>query len=276
MVWQTVLRLMKTDVPVTRLMPLAIAKLSIDQLIPTTGVGGTLVVVHALQQKGVAKEVAVASVIVDLVSFYAAHALAVIVTLAIVAFHHDLNAPILIAAAVFAVIAVAIPWLVLKLHTGKDVRPPKWIMKIPGLGPIVESLKQARPEPMQSASVLVRASLWQLGVFLLDAGTLGVMLRALGQAAPADVVFASLTLTTMVATLSIFPGALGMFEAGSVAGLTLLGIPMETALAATLLMRLFNFWLPMIPGLIIMRKISKNSAEPDTEPSSDVQVRAAH
>jgi uncharacterized protein (TIRG00374 family) len=256
MVWRSVLREEKAPPSIPGLAPLAIAKLSVDQLIPTTGVGGTLLVVRGLRHKGISKAMSVATVIVDLVSFYAAHALAVIATLVILLFHHDLNIPVLVATAIFGVLAVTVPWLVLKVHNKGTKILPAWLMKISAVRSVFESLKGAAREPIRSPAVLTRATFWQFGVFLLDAATLGVMLVALGRPVQADVVFASLTLTTMIATLSIFPGALGMFEAGSVAGLTLLGVPMEAALAATLLMRLFNFWLPMIPGLMITRKLS--------------------
>jgi hypothetical protein len=49
------------------------------------------------------------------------------------------------------------------------------------------------------------------------------------------------------------PLGLGSFEAGSAGMLSLLGVPLPVALAATLLLRGFTLWLPLLPGLILMR-----------------------
>jgi len=57
----------------------------------------------------------------------------------------------------------------------------------------------------------------------------------------------------MAATLVPIPLGLGSFETACVGMLTLLGVAIEAALAATLLLRGLTFWLPMIPGLWLAR-----------------------
>ena len=47
---------------------------------------------------------------------------------------------------------------------------------------------------------------------------------------------------------------LGTFEAGTTGMLTLLGMPVEAALSATILLRGLTFWLPMLPGVWITRR----------------------
>ncbi|MDB5691870.1 MAG: hypothetical protein JWO81_933 [Alphaproteobacteria bacterium] len=58
-------------------------------------------------------------------------------------------------------------------------------------------------------------------------------------------------------TLGPVPLGLGAFEGASTAMLRLLGTPLEPALAATLLLRGFTLWLPLIPGLLVTRRMSK-------------------
>ena len=58
---------------------------------------------------------------------------------------------------------------------------------------------------------------------------------------------------SILAALSPIPMGLGSFEAGSTAMLSLLGVPVHTALAGTLLVRGFTLWLPLLPGLVLMR-----------------------
>ena len=58
----------------------------------------------------------------------------------------------------------------------------------------------------------------------------------------------------MAATLGPIPLGLGTFEAACGGMLSLLGVAIETALAATLLLRGFTFWLPILPGLWLARR----------------------
>jgi hypothetical protein len=62
---------------VRALIPLGLAKLFVDQVVPTAGVGGTLLVVHGLIRRGVPQGLATAALLMDLLSFYAAHGLAI-------------------------------------------------------------------------------------------------------------------------------------------------------------------------------------------------------
>ena len=66
--------------------------------------------------------------------------------------------------------------------------------------------------------------------------------------------FASFVIASVVATLAWIPGGLGTFEGTCVAMLHLHGVPIEAALAATLLLRGFTFWLPMLPGFALARR----------------------
>lgn len=60
-------------------------------------------------------------------------------------------------------------------------------------------------------------------------------------------------MASIVVTLAPVPLGLGSFEATSTATLRLLGIPLEAAFAATMLTRFFTLWLPLVPGMILMR-----------------------
>ena len=68
------------------------------------------------------------------------------------------------------------------------------------------------------------------------------------------VAFAGFTIGAIVAMIAPSPLGLGTFEAGTTGMLTLLGMPLEAALSATLLLRGLTFWLPMVPGILIARR----------------------
>ncbi|HEO8139584.1 TPA: flippase-like domain-containing protein, partial [Legionella pneumophila] len=61
-------------------------------------------------------------------------------------------------------------------------------------------------------------------------------------------------IASSIASLSFFPGGLGIFE-GSLTGLlTFLGLSIEQAFTATILFRGFTYWLPMLPGFLLTQK----------------------
>jgi Mg2+-importing ATPase len=93
-----------------------------------------------------------------------------------------------------------------------------------------------------------------LFVVVLDALTLWTMLGALGLEVHPAPVFASFMLSTLARILSLVPGGLGVFEVASVASLRLMGVPVGAGLAATLLMRGFSFWLPMLPATLFAHR----------------------
>jgi uncharacterized membrane protein YbhN (UPF0104 family) len=79
-------------------------------------------------------------------------------------------------------------------------------------------------------------------------------MRAVATHAAFPIVFGSFVMASAVSSLAWVPGGLGTFEASSVAMLHLQGIGIESALAATLLLRGMTFWLPMVPGFAMARR----------------------
>lgn len=69
-------------------------------------------------------------------------------------------------------------------------------------------------------------------------------------------------MASLAATLILMPGGLGTFETACVAMLTLLRVPVEAALAATLLQRGLTYWLPMLPGLWLSRREIRSESKP--------------
>ena len=78
--------------------------------------------------------------------------------------------------------------------------------------------------------------------------------RALGDSPAIWIVLVSFIMASMAATLGAIPLGLGTFEAACVGMLSLHGVAIETALAATLLLRGLTFWLPMLPGLWVAKR----------------------
>jgi Mg2+-importing ATPase len=101
--------------------------------------------------------------------------------------------------------------------------------------------------------------LFQLAIVLLDAATVWLLIRSLGEVASPAGVFASFMVSSLLRTIGIIPGGLGVFEAASVVTLKLAGVSVPVALAGTLLFRGLSFWLPMVPGLVFSREVRKTT-----------------
>jgi uncharacterized protein (TIRG00374 family) len=235
------------------LVPLGLAKLFVDQIVPTAGVGGTLLVVRGLVRRGVPPPLATAALLMDLLSFYAAHALAVLLALGIVWVHHDLPPVLLTLAVLFAVIAVGVPGTILWLNRRGKRSVPPWVRRLPILARVMQAMAAAPAELLHDRWLLLQTSTLQFVIIVLDAATLEVMLRAIGHVLAPDAVFASFTMSTLLAILGVIPGGLGLFEGGAVAMLRWFGVPVEAGLAATLLLRAWTLWLPMAPGMWMAR-----------------------
>jgi Mg2+-importing ATPase len=254
--WRVVTRAAGVALPSTVAFKLSLAKLFIDQALPSGGISGTVVVATALEQRGVSRAVVMASVVVNIVSCYAAYVLTLALALLITVAGGYANPPLIAVALFFVVFSVVLITVALVL-SGRKSAGPKWFMRIPLLGKVLSLLGEADPTLARSLPLIFRSGLFQLGIVLLDAATVWILIRSLGEMASPTGVFASFMVSSLLRTIGIVPGGLGVFEAASVVTLKLVGVSIPVALAATLLFRGLSFWLPMVPGLVFSREARK-------------------
>ena len=234
--------------------PLALAKLFADQALPSGGVSGAGFFVAALKRRGVPPDLCMAILLVSLVTYYTAYLIAALASLALLWFYHAIHISIVVVVGVFCLVAVVIPAGALWLqHWGKSTLPA-FLTRSPGLRDLLQGFSHAPRHLLRNPSLVVKVTLLQMAVFLLDAATLWAMLHAVGQDVSLLVAFPSFVVASIVATLSPVPLGLGTFEASSVGMLKALGVPVEAGLTATLLLRGFTLWLPMVPGLWLARR----------------------
>ena len=102
-----------------------------------------------------------------------------------------------------------------------------------------------------------------LGVSLLPLGyafALYFSVRAMGVGSTTFVAVALVSLTAgAVATAAPTPGGVGVVEAVLLASLTGIGVPSGPALAAVLLYRVATFWLPILPGFLSFRVLTRRA-----------------
>ncbi len=251
--WQRVLARTGVRASVWELARLSLMKLTFDQIIPTAGIGGSLMVARGLRKRGGTPGAAAAAILITLLCFYAAQALSVGSSLVFLWSHEELNALVRWLATAFSVVAVAVPVVILTVAGRQHGRPGRWLRRVPGLSALLKLLAEVPPRLLRDPRLLAEGTLLQVVIFVLDAATLGSLVRALGESVALGTVFVSFMMASVAQTVSFIPGGVGTFEAASVAMLSFLGVPVEAALTATLLLRGFTLWIPLLPGFYLLR-----------------------
>lgn len=109
---------------------------------------------------------------------------------------------------------------------------------------LADRVEELRSEPR----VLVRATLWAAGNWLLDAASLYVFVGAFGHFPNPDGLLVAFGLANVLAALPITPGGLGVVETVLSSTLVGYGTPRGVAILGVIAYRLVNFWLPIPTG----------------------------
>lgn len=261
LVWARVLARGGERRPLTRLVRLSFAKFFVDQFLPTGGVTGTILVVRSLEKGGVTRGTAMAALVLRTCSYYLAYGLALAAAIWIADRAGQVSDPVfglgVAMVGVFAAVPVTILWSLRVPGRGF----PRWFERLLDrrlfrkLRPRLEAMRDASPAFVRDGPLLAHATVAQGVIFLLDGASLWVMLLALGVDTSFAAAFAGFMLGFLAGSVGI-PAGLGAFEAATVGGLNVMGVPVAPALAATLLFRGLSLWLPLVPGFVYARQES--------------------
>jgi glycosyltransferase 2 family protein len=255
LVWHQGLGYTGVTYPLLKLVPLAIAKLFADQALPSGGISGIAFIVNALRQRDVAGKSGMSVMLLGILSNYIAYVLVATGSFFLLWRFHGLHRWMVLLAGIFLVVAVTVPVLSLFVNRwGGRPRASSVMNRLPVVSGVADAFSGAPDHLVRKPLLLAEATLFQTAIFILDAATLWAMLHALGSDASLFVAFPCFVVASIVAMLSLIPLGLGSFELTCVALMVTSGIRVETALAATLLLRGFTLWLPMIPGLFLIRR----------------------
>ena len=252
-IWRCVALTCGYRVPREKAFELGLARLFTDQALPSAGLSSSIMILKALERRGVPAPTAKASVLIDLASYHLAYAATLAVAMAIVIGQGHANTLIVVAALLFLVFAVGLSLVILTM-AGRRLDRPAALRKHGAIRKVREFMQEADGPLVRNPRVLARTLVLQTSIFLLDTSTDWVLIRALGARASVAGVFASLMISSLFRTVGIVPGGLGTFEATSVLTLRMAGVDLAVALSATLLFRGLSFWLPMLPGYWCSRR----------------------
>jgi hypothetical protein len=146
-VWQRALRHNGGVRRSVRSLPLGLAKLFADQALPSAGVSGTLLLVRGLLRRGVPRGLAIAAMLADVVSWYAAYALLGAVALAILWHRGQVNRAVVAIGLVFLLLAAGVPLAILGLR-GRERILPRWVQRLPWAAEVSAAIADAQPGAM--------------------------------------------------------------------------------------------------------------------------------
>ena len=191
------------DLPLTAAYELSLAKLFIDQALPSAGIGSTIVVAKALERRAVPRAVVAASMVINIASYHAAYVVCLSLALALTTSRGETHVPVVVVSVLFIAFSVAVTTGLLLL-SGRDVdRIAVTLQRFPALRNALVFLKDADPHLTRHPSLLVEAATWRTVIFVLDAATMWVLIQSLGTTASPGAVFASFMIASVFRTVGI-------------------------------------------------------------------------
>ncbi len=251
--WKLVLDKAGVTLAIARLIPVAVSKLCADAMLPAAGMTGNIYLVLRLVKLGIPRGTAIAALLISVIGYYAAFGLLALVMLLMLWLHGKATPLLAGVVTAFLCVALAIPSLALWLRQRGNRPLSPFLEHIPLVRSLLQVVGEAPKSLMADKRLVTGVAACNGAIFLVDAGTLQICLLALGQQADFRTAFIAMIGACIMTALVPIPMGLGSFEAGSTAMLTLLGVPLAASLGATLLLRGFTLWLPLLPGLVMMR-----------------------
>jgi uncharacterized membrane protein YbhN (UPF0104 family) len=93
------------------------------------------------------------------------------------------------------------------------------------------------------------------GIALLNGFVLAVVARGVGSSIPMSTALFVALAVSVVAVLAPTPAGAGLVEAATALGLIWAGMPGPAAVVAALAARALSFWLPLLPGWMVGRRL---------------------
>lgn len=253
-VWWCVLRTANAARPLSSLFGLALVELFANQAVPTAGLSGSVMVVRGLIHRGVQAPIAMTALLVAALSYYAAYLLVGLLAFILLWNMGDLSAAWKALLVAFFAVILLLVFAIVAMTRSRGRFIPNSVRVWHPVARLADVLKHVRMDVLGNGRVVFEAVALQTAIFALDAATLWCAMRAVGMNIDPAGVFISFVLASVVATLSPIPLGLGTFEGTATAMLHVMGGSVEASLAATLILRGFTLWLPMLPGLWLIRR----------------------
>ncbi len=266
--YQAVFRLLDADVPLRTAVWLSMVMAFASTASPVGTAAGVAYFVTAAREKGISPSRAFWVSLAYYFFDYSAFLIVLLVGLLVLFFRRDLHpSQLVVIAGFFAMVlgvavvtvrALAAPALVPALlaraaafvdRLGRRLRRRRIVDqdRIAGWGrELQEVIGAIRRKPRRA----LRPFLHALVVEAIGLITLAAVFSAIGYPLHASVLVAGYAIGVFFMIVSVTPSGVGVTEGAMIVTFTSLFVPLETAVAAALLFRLFTFWLPLVAGFL--------------------------
>ena len=217
-------------------------------LLAPQGLGALTTNLRFLDKQGVPSAIGGTAVAVNAVAGVLVHIASLIAAVALYgrSLLGDVRVPprweLLVAAVVVAIMVGAVVWS----PFGQRKVLPQVLKSGKALGATLR-------RPVRTAQLFGGSAL----ITLSNALALTFAMDAFGRIIPTGKVIAVYLVGAAIASIAPTPGGLGAIEAALVAGLTAVGSPAASAVGGVLVFRLLTFWLPILPGAWMLRRLSR-------------------
>ena len=255
-IWKLGLELTGNHFKINQLASLSVAQLFINQVVPSASLSGAIFISKALSQRNVPKQDVSVIIGLSLITYFEAYALAAGV--AVIQFgvlgHLGMRTVLYIEMLIFiAGLGLLILMFKINLRPLKIFLKNTTLQRFSTVKKILKLVEETNLKRLRLVLILKGTGL-QLLVFVFDFLTLWTMIKAIGSNVNLGTVFTSYMAAYLARTIGVLPGGVGFFEAASILSLHKAGMTVAGSLSATLLYRGLSYWLPMLPGLFLVRR----------------------
>lgn len=275
--YRYVLRVKNLEVSIKELFPVTFVIQFLNQALPSAGFAGQAFFVQYLKKFGLSISEGIGRALLEIATLYMAFGVffissAVMMLRNGILGQHPEALYLIYAFSFFAVIALSLFfalqkrkrgkiawWIIYKIHSYFENRRRKkrgnGANHAGHVAMIIDQFKKTFNihELRKKARPFWLAFFWQNIILLANVFTLYFLAFAVNSKISFSVAFITFTLTKFLSMIAFVPGGLGVFEGGMTLILLSFGVSAQPALAMTLLLRAFSFWLPMPVGWILYR-----------------------
>ena len=250
------------------LFQVSIVTLFFNQTVPSAGISGNAFFFDFLHKRKAPVNHILSLISIELLSFYAAMEIIIVLTVTLSLFLFRIPASFLIVLSagflVYLTFGLAVEFLSRK-RTISSVYKKIELVKF--FRNLVDRFRKSFPanadieNPPQffikHKAIVLQAIFLQLCIFFADAITIFALFRGFGVPIIIYLVPVGFILTKIISLLPVSPGALILYEGSMAFFFSKLGVRLGSAAIVTLLYRALSFWLPILLGFVLYRKLQK-------------------
>jgi phosphatidylglycerol lysyltransferase len=255
------------------LLPVVFGSLFVNVIVPTGGASGAALFADDAARRGESSSRAATGLLLQLITDFTAFALVLVVGMFYLFSQHDLKAyetitAFLLLAIIFGLVAILFMGLWSPTFLGRILgwlqsqanKLARWFKRSPFLK---EDWADSNREELITAAQAMLKNPWRmletlgfaLGAHLLDVLTLYCLFLAFYQPIKFGPLVAGYAMGILFWIVSITPQGIGVVEGVMALVYTSLGIPPNIATTISLAFRGLTFWLPLLIGFVLLRRV---------------------